>query len=399
MRRKAELAWIVVFLISAVLPAHLAAQDTSSPAGRVAEGRLRQAGPPSDAAPKVPDKPPPARVVQDLVDGELVIQGNACIGEECGDNDADLPPVLRLKSMIPAILFEDVEDPEDLGGSFRNWALRANPGGVDQFSLTDVDGATNPLVVTGGAPESSLFIGSNGYVGLGTATPLFRTHIYENADNRAGLYVQNPNTGTGAGAILRGDSDTGSCQLIVHGSSRTISRFGQTLGGWSEFMQVSGNGLILGTLGSTPLILGTNSTNRLQIGAAGGVTVTGNFTATGTKSFAAVDPADSSQALYYAALEGPEAGTYVRGTARTSKGEAVIKLPDHFARLTEAERLTVQLTPIGRWGQLYVAEKSPSRLVVRLAPGSEDLEFDYVVQGVRKGYLDFQVKRPNTLPQ
>jgi hypothetical protein len=59
----------------------------------------------------------------------------------------------------------------------------------------------------------------------------------------------------------------------------------------------------------------------------------------------------------------------------------------------------VQLTPVGSWGQLYVAEKSPSRLVVRLPPGGTDLEFDYFVQGVRKGYLNYQVERPNVLPE
>jgi hypothetical protein len=165
-------------------------------------------------------------------------------------------------------------------------------------------------------------------------------------------------------------------------------------------VQDIGNGLLIGTQNATPIILGTNNTNRLQIdGSTGAVTVSGNLTVTGTKNFAVVDPADARRAIYYTALEGPEAGTYFRGTARTTQGEAVIELPDYFARLTEPERLTVQLTPLGSWGQLYVAEKTPSRLVVRLTPGSTDLEFDYLVQGVRKGYLDYQVQRPNTLPQ
>ena len=140
--------------------------------------------------------------------------------------------------------------------------------------------------------------------------------------------------------------------------------------------------------------------NRLNIdGATGAVTVSGNFTVTGVKNFAAVDPADSGRAIYYASLEGPEAGTYLRGTAKTKGGEAVIELPGYFSRITETERMTVQLTPVGSWGQLYVSEKTPQRLVVRLAPGTEDLEFDYLVQGIRKGYLDYEVERANTLPQ
>ena len=75
-------------------------------------------------------------------------------------------------------------------------------------------------------------------------------------------------------------------------------------------------------------------------------------------------------------------------------GEAVILLPDHFATVTEVEGLTVQLTPNGGWHRLYVAEKSLNRLVVRDADGGNDIEFDYFVQGVRKGFEDYEVVRP-----
>ena len=131
----------------------------------------------------------------------------------------------------------------------------------------------------------------------------------------------------------------------------------------------------LNSMNNYPIVILTNGTERMRvtstgdvgIGTAspssklsvnGNVTITGSLTATGTKSFAVVDPGDARQAIYYAALEGPEAGTYFRGTARTSGDEAVIDLPDYFARITEPERLTVQLTPLGSWGQLYVAEKT-----------------------------------------
>ena len=80
-------------------------------------------------------------------------------------------------------------------------------------------------------------------------------------------------------------------------------------------------------------------------------------------------------------------------------GEAVIELPGYFSRITENEKMTVQLTATGKWGQMYVASKTPERLVIKVAEGTEDLEFDYLVQGIRKGYLDFQVERENTLPK
>src|SRR5205085_9318317 len=124
-----------------------------------------------------------------------------------------------------------------------------------------------------------------------------------------------------------------------------------------------------------------------------------NFTVTGTKNFAMADPADSSKAIYYAALEGPEAGTYYRGTAKTVNGKVVIQLPGYFSRITETERMTVQLTPVGAYGQVFVAERSPEQIVIKTAKGSDDVEFDYFVQGVRKGYLDYKVERSNDLPR
>jgi len=81
-----------------------------------------------------------------------------------------------------------------------------------------------------------------------------------------------------------------------------------------------------------------------------------------------------------------------RGTAELVNGEAVIFLPDHFAKVTVDDALTVTLTPVGEWLQLYVVEKSTSYIVVGEATG-QDGTFDYLVQGVRSGYEDWQVVR------
>jgi hypothetical protein len=121
----------------------------------------------------------------------------------------------------------------------------------------------------------------------------------------------------------------------------------------------------------------------------------GNLTCLGVKNFATIDPVDDSRAIYYAALEGPEAGTYFRGRGTIVDGEAVIELPEHFTKVTEVEGMTVHLTPIGAWAQLYVAESTPERLVVRQA-GSEEMEdvsFSFLVQGVRMGYSEYEVMR------
>lgn len=114
--------------------------------------------------------------------------------------------------------------------------------------------------------------------------------------------------------------------------------------------------------------------------------------ARGTKQFIQPYPTDPSKFIAYTSLEGPEAGTYIRGTTELVNGEAVIELPKHFSLVTSEEGLTVQLTPLGEWLQLYVVERSTTKIVVREANG-KDGRFDYLVQGVRKGYEGYQVVR------
>ena len=118
----------------------------------------------------------------------------------------------------------------------------------------------------------------------------------------------------------------------------------------------------------------------------------GDIEKPGSNAFVQDHPNDPSKEIVYVCLEGPEAGTYIRGTAQLVDGEAVVNLPQHFSLVTSDEGLTVQLTPVGEWLQLYVVEKGTQRIVVREANGKNG-QFDYIVQGVRKGYENHEVIR------
>jgi len=125
--------------------------------------------------------------------------------------------------------------------------------------------------------------------------------------------------------------------------------------------------------------------------------VHGDLTVHGIKFFAQEHPGDPTQVITYAALEGPEAGTYIRGTAQLREGVAVIELPEHFALVTSEQGLTVQVTPLEECNGLYVAGKSPRRIVVKeLLGGKSNARFDYLVQGVRKGYEGLAPVRATT---
>jgi len=138
------------------------------------------------------------------------------------------------------------------------------------------------------------------------------------------------------------------------------------------------------------VFFGGNLEVAKDVDILGNVTVAANLEVLGAKFFVQQHPTDPTKEIAYAALEGPEAGTYVRGTARLNDGEAVIALPESFALVTAGEGLTVQATPLEACNGLYVAEKTTERIVVReLLDGTSNAQFDYLVQGVRAGYEEY----------
>jgi hypothetical protein len=127
-------------------------------------------------------------------------------------------------------------------------------------------------------------------------------------------------------------------------------------------------------------------------GPAGmGIYVDGNISKTGSVSFVEDHPTDPTKEIVYVCLEGGETGTYTRGSAQLIDGEAVVQLPEHFSVVTSSGGLTVQVTPTSDCKGLYVISKSPTEFVVKeLNGGTSDATFDYFVNGIRKGYEEFQ---------
>jgi hypothetical protein len=116
----------------------------------------------------------------------------------------------------------------------------------------------------------------------------------------------------------------------------------------------------------------------------------------GLKSFVQNDPTDAGRQVVFVALEGDEAGTYTRGTARLVDGEARVRLGDGFERVTNPDvGLTAIVTARDGAVPLAVADLSTGELVVRGPAGQGgDVVFDYVVQGLRLGFERFEVQKP-----
>ena len=81
-----------------------------------------------------------------------------------------------------------------------------------------------------------------------------------------------------------------------------------------------------------------------------------NFTyavAQSKKSFDISHPTKENHRLRYVCLEGPSAEVYVRGKL---KGSNVIELPDYWKGLVDPDSITVTLTPIGTFQELFYEE-------------------------------------------
>jgi len=158
-----------------------------------------------------------------------------------------------------------------------------------------------------------------------------------------------------------------------------------------------------GVLGNTNTAAGVGGTyidsqgNILRSGyLANGtyaVYAAGDLAATGSKFFVDPHPTDASKVVRFAALEGPEAGTYFRGRGKFVRGHATIEVPEAFRISTEEDGMTVHLTPIGGLAMVAVSKQSLDQIQVE---ASRDVEFSYVVYGVRRGYKDFEPIRAGT---
>jgi hypothetical protein len=196
-----------------------------------------------------------------------------------------------------------------------------------------------------------------------------------------GLTSSTSNTAAGVLGVGASGSSGGGFQ----GSSGVIgdSKTGIGLAGTSRFAGVVGD--VYSTAGSflaEGQLASHTSTAIYGVWSFGDIGI-----ASGTKFFVEPHPTDASKVIRYAALEGPESGTYFRGSARTVRGQAVIEVPESFRMVTDDEGLTVHVTPVGDLATMAVTSRDLNHIVVR---SSKDVAFDYLVHGVRRSFKNLQ---------
>lgn len=100
--------------------------------------------------------------------------------------------------------------------------------------------------------------------------------------------------------------------------------------------------------------------------------------------------------LRYVSLEGPEFGVYLRGKL---EGNNKISLPDYWNGLVHENSITVNLTSIGKYQELYVKEIINGKEITIGSNNEEDINCHYTVYGERKDMENLIVEYQGSSPR
>jgi hypothetical protein len=135
-----------------------------------------------------------ATAADQVIPDDLIVQGSACVGLDCVNNENFGFDTIRLKENNLRIHFDDTST--SAGFPANDWRLIANDsasGGSSKFSIEDSTSAKTPFTVTAGAATNSIFVDSTGRVGLRTSTPVLDLHI--NTSNTPAIRLEQNNSG------------------------------------------------------------------------------------------------------------------------------------------------------------------------------------------------------------
>lgn len=121
----------------------------------------------------------------DVIADDLIVQGSACVGLDCVNNESFGFDTIRLKENNTRISFNDTST--SAGFPSNDWTIRANSsasGGANFLAFVDRgtsesgdESGTIVFEVDAGAPANALKVSSAGKVGIRTATPGLDLHI------------------------------------------------------------------------------------------------------------------------------------------------------------------------------------------------------------------------------
>jgi hypothetical protein len=150
------------------------------------------------------------------------------------------------------------------------------------------------------------------------------------------------------------------------------------------------NGTSSSLLGSSVVVCGaktsitgvniTMAAPTITISGAGSISGLNIEGCIGKKSFDIPHPSKENHRLRYICAEGPSADVFVRGKL---KGQSIIELPYYWKDLVDEESITVNLTPISQYQELFIVKIEGTKIHIR-NNSAGPIDCSYVIYGERK---------------
>jgi hypothetical protein len=293
----------------------------------------------------------------------------------------------------------------------------SNLSGTNTGDQTDIAGTASyasyveyanvgnkPTLISGSAQIVSGLVGQKVSVTELTASNILVTNlhvtnvtssvVYSSGSNKFGSVLTNNHQFTGSvnitgslsvvgaitGSNLSGTNTGDQTTITGNAGTATILQTTRTIGG-SNF---NGSANVTsfpvpGAIGGTTPNTGVFTTLTATAGATitGSLDVTGSFSAT-VKSFIINHPTKPEMTLEHGVTEGPEHSVFVRGSVTGN----IIHLPEYWAGLVHADSITVQLTPVGSYQQLFVKSVAIDKVEIENLIGVPHCH--YYIMGTRK---------------
>ena len=113
---------------------------------------------------------------QVIVD-DLIVQGSACIGEDCVNGESFGFDTIRLKENNLRIKAQDTSSTASFASV--DWQITFNEstnGGANKFSIDNVDTGRTPFTIMSGAQSNAIYVSDQSKVGFGTSSPAVELH-------------------------------------------------------------------------------------------------------------------------------------------------------------------------------------------------------------------------------
>jgi len=111
---------------------------------------------------------------------DVIIDGSLCVGNDCYNGYAFGFDTIALLENNLRIFFDDTSTIQNYPRN--DWRIICNDstdGGGNYFAIEDATDVSNIFVLEAGAPNNSLYVDSQGDVGINTSTPYYELHIVD----------------------------------------------------------------------------------------------------------------------------------------------------------------------------------------------------------------------------